>query len=113
MRTLVKIWKPEFIDFCNFCRPATRIHRVLSHESRVFLFLFRLTHGTSNHVLGAFFNISPKTVMTIYNEILFYLFMFDPHIPCYDDSMTDEELESLLLGVRNRQSPAIRYPDIF
>ena len=75
----------------------------------MFLFLYRLTHGTSSQVLGALFRISPKTVLKIYHDVLFYLLMFDPHIPAHDESMTDVELESLLLGVRNRQSPGIRY----
>ena len=108
MRTLIKIWRPEFEEFCNFCRPATRTRGILSHESCIFLFLYRMTHGTSSVVLGALFRISPRTVMKVYHDVLFYLLMCDPHIPAHDDTMTDVELESLLLGVRNRQSPGIR-----
>ena len=37
MRTLIKIWRTEFDAFCQFCLPATRTSRGLSHESRMFL----------------------------------------------------------------------------
>ena len=109
MLTLIKMEKEKFIEYCEFSRPATRNNCTLSHESRVFLFLYRFVHDTSGRVLGALFNIDSQVAIRTYNDILFYMFMFDPHIPCFDNTMTNEELESLLISLRNQQSPGIRY----
>ena len=109
MRTLIKVWKNEFVVACNNTRLASRHSRALTHEARVFLFLYRMIHGTSAQVLGALFNVTPMTALKSFDDLLFYHLYFDPFIPSHDNTMTNVELESLLLGVRNRQSPGIRY----
>ena len=101
MRTLIKIWKHEFINWCEFTRPATRRQCVLTAESRTFLYLYRITHDVSQEVLGALFGVSPKTAMKAYNDVLFFLLMSDHNIPSHDHTMTNLELESLLLQLHH------------
>ena len=112
MRNLIGIFRDEFIEFCNFTRPATHIIRnsTLSHEARCFLFLIRFCQDLSIHVLGAFFRVSHVTAMNYYDDILFWLLMNDPNVPCIwnDETATEEEIEALLTRIQEAQSEGIR-----
>ena len=111
MIELIRISKTEFINFCHKTAPATRNNSFLSHESRVFLFLYRVSQDASIHILGALFRVSPNTAMKAFNDILFFLFMKDSYIPSVwnDPNISDAEIEDFLANLRDSQSPVIRY----
>ena len=116
MRIMIGIFKHEFIDFCTFTQPVSRrIKCFLSHEARIFLFLYRYVHDVSASVLGVLFQISRNTAMNIFNDILYYLLYHDPLIPKVwnDETATDEEIEQFLLEIQEAQSPAIRYTHLY
>ena len=111
MRSLIRISKNQFIEICNFTVEASPTSPILlSHESRVFLFLYRMAHKTSIHHLASLFDISPKAAKKVYDDVLFFLLMNDPHIPCIwnDETATENEVESFLQQLRDRQSPGIK-----
>ena len=115
LRILVGITKEEFIEFCRYTAPASPTRNVkVSHESRVFLFLYRYKQGASCDVLSVLFEISRQSCMTIFNDVLFYLFYHDPHIPRMwnDETATSHDIEVFLREVAERQSPSIRW-DIY
>ena len=109
-RVLIRINQQEFDLFCNFTAPASRHSTVLSHESRAFLFLYRIAHNTSKEVLGALFRVSPNTAMRAYNDMLFFLLMNDSYIPSMWNraNVTEQELQGFLIQLRNIQSAGIR-----
>ena len=111
MQKLIGIFKHEFLDFCTITAPASQnVRCVLSHKSRVFLFLYRMTQDASTHVLGALFKINHVTAMKVFDDILFYLLIHDPHIPRVwnDSTATEADIEELLVKIRDSQSPGIR-----
>ena len=55
MRKLIRIKKAQYNELCTFTLPATVGHTVLSHQSRVFLFMYRMAHKTSIYHLGVLF----------------------------------------------------------
>ena len=111
LRTLIRIHKREFEQFCIMTAPATQNRTALSHDSRAFLFLYRLCQGASADVLGALFRVSPNTAMRAYKDVLFYLFMNDNNIPTTwnNGNLSEQELTEFLTNLRNAQSPSIRY----
>ena len=114
LRDLIGIFPHEFAEFCTMTRPASLqlsdTRAALSHEARAFLFLLRFCQDFPIQVLGAFFKISCPTAMKAYDDILFYLLYFDPHIPRVwnDATASNEDIEALLLRIKENQSPGIR-----
>ena len=111
LRVLIGIFRSEFTEFCEFARPASANRRsILSHESRVFLFLFRYVHGISTELLGTMFKISADTAMKVYDAVLFFLLMHDENIPRIwnDRSATEQDIEDLLRNIIDQQSEGIR-----
>ena len=111
MRVMIGIFRGEFIQFCNEMRPASNcVRSVLSHEARVFLFLYRYVQDCSTYVLGALFKISNKSAMKVYDDMMMYCLYNDPYLPrIYDDATASEaDIEALLTGIMQNQSPGVR-----
>ena len=83
---------------------------MLTHEARVFLFLYRFTQDVSTNVTGALFRISHQTAMKIFDDVLFFLLMCDPHVPRVwnDETATEADIHALLVRIRDSQSAGIR-----
>ena len=111
MKSLAGIDRQEFLDFCDFTKPASANgHYILSHESRVLLFLYRFVQDASADVLGALFGISRKAAMRNYDDILFWLFGNCPYIPRVwnDTTATMQEITALLRQIQQNQSLGIK-----
>ena len=111
MRVLIGIFKEEFVEFCNEMRPASQnIRSVLSHEARVFLFLYRYVQDCSTYVLGALFRISKQTAMKVYDDMMMFCLYHDPYLPrVWNDATASEaDIEALLTRIQQTQSPGVR-----
>ena len=110
MRDKIKIWPHEFRAFCLESAIATRPNNILSHEARVFLYLFRINQGCTFKMLEWHFDIATETARHTYLDIFAYFVLFDPHIPSIfdDNSVTEAEIEGYLFAIRDSQSPGIR-----
>ena len=110
MRKLIRITKPEFVEFCRLTAPASPNRTVLSHEARAFLYRLRVSQNFSKDVLGVLFRVSPKAAMKSYDDVLWFLFMHDSNIPAAwnDPEITDIEVEGFLTRLGNEQSHGVR-----
>ena len=111
MRTMIGIFQHEFIRFCTWTQPASSsVRSVLSHEARIFLYCLRLVQDLSMEVLGALFDISNKTAMKVYDDVLWFLLFNDPNIPRLwnDATATQEDIRTLLRRIQEGQSEGVR-----
>ena len=71
----------EFIELCRFLQGTDYSRLELSHEFRIFLFLYKYIHDVSHEHLGVLLGVTRKSIERSYDDVLFYFKQFFPHIP--------------------------------
>ena len=79
-------------------------------QARVFLFLHRFVSGKAFADIALDFDIDQDTAKNTYQDILMFMLCHDAYLPTIwdDTTVTDDEIENLLLGIKRRQSPGIK-----
>ena len=76
----------------------------------MFLFLHRFATGKAFADLALDFDIDQDTAKDTHSDIMMFMLMHDPYMPTIwdDETATEREIEELLRGIKNRQSPVIQ-----
>ena len=115
IQEITKLSRTQFFQLCRETEEASRYsghgpRLQLSHQSRVLVFFLREVKKVSFRYIGGRFQTSRKVVTTSFLDILFFIFLRHPCIPCLwnDTNMTASKLNDILDSLTAALSPAKR-----